>query len=181
MVTLETERLILRPWREEDAPALYREARDPQVGPSAGWKPHASLEESREILRTVLSEPGTFAVILRETGEPVGSVGVFPTELPEGKGESEIGYWIGRPYWGQGLIPEAVRELQRWCFQDRGESRLWCGHFPGNDQSRRVIEKCGFTYVCQDSPRVWPSGETFDSRMYALTREDWEKQREKNA
>ena len=51
MVTLETERLILRPWREEDAPALYREARDPQVGPSAGWKPHDSLEEIREILR----------------------------------------------------------------------------------------------------------------------------------
>ena len=119
-------------------------------------------------------------MILRETGEPVGSVGVFPTELPEGKGESEIGYWIGRPYWGQGLIPEAVRELQRWCFQDRGEERLWCGHFPGNDQSRRVIEKCGFTYVCQDPPREWPSGDTFGSRMYALTREEWEKQRKKN-
>ena len=54
MVTLETKRLLLRPWREEDAPALFRYASDPQVGPSAGWKPHASLEESREILRTVL-------------------------------------------------------------------------------------------------------------------------------
>ena len=71
MVTLETKRLLLRPWREEDAPALFRYASDPQVGPSAGWKPHASLEESREILRTVLSEPGTFAVILRdENGLP---------------------------------------------------------------------------------------------------------------
>ena len=85
-MTLETKRLLLRPWREEDAPALFRYASDPQVGPRTGWKPHASVEESREIIRTVLSEPDTFAVILRETGEPVGSVGVFPTALPEGKG-----------------------------------------------------------------------------------------------
>ena len=181
MVTLETARLILRPWREEDAPALYCEARDPQVGPGAGWKPHASLEESREILRTVLSAPGTFAVILRETGEPVGSVGVFPTELPEGKGESETGYWIGRAYWGRGLIPEAVRELQRWCFEERGKERIWCGRFPENGKSRRMVEKCGFTYVCQEKPRAWPSGEMHSSRMYALTREDWERTREHNA
>lgn len=105
MVTLETKRLLLRPWREEDAPALFRYASDPQVGLSAGWKPHASVEESREIIRTVLSEPDTFAVILRETGEPVGSVGVFPTALPEGKGESEIGYWIGPALLGPGTDP----------------------------------------------------------------------------
>ena len=84
MVTLETRRLLLRPWREEDAPALFRYASDPQVGPRTGWKPHASVEESREIIRTVLSEPDTFAVILRETGEPVGSVGVFPTRSATG-------------------------------------------------------------------------------------------------
>ena len=81
---IETNRMLLRPWEEGDAAALYRYASDPQVGPRTGWKPHASVEESREIIRTVLSEPDTFAVILRETGEPIGSAGVFPTELPEG-------------------------------------------------------------------------------------------------
>ena len=174
MVTLETRRLLLRPWREEDAPALFRYASDPQVGPRAGWKPHASLEESREILRTVLSEPGTFAVILRETGEPIGSVGVFPTELPEGKGESEIGYWIGRPYWGQGLIPEAVEAMLRRQFREMGAERVWCAHFPGNERSRRVQEKCGFRHVCDTPPSPWPDGTERPGVCQAITRQEWE-------
>ena len=113
MVT--TERLVLRPWREEDAESLYRYACDGQVGPAAGWKPHESVEESRRIIRTVLSQPDTLAVLLRERPEEtIGSVGVFPTDAPDGKGEPEIGYWIAHPYWGQGLVPEAVEELLRW-------------------------------------------------------------------
>ena len=65
MTQLETSRLILRPWCGSDAQALYRWARDPEVGPSAGWAPHTSVENSREIIRTVLSEEGTFAVLLK--------------------------------------------------------------------------------------------------------------------
>lgn len=130
MVT--TERLVLRPWREEDAESLYRYACDGQVGPAAGWKPHESVEESRRIIRTVLSQPDTLAVLLRERPEEtIGSVGVFPTDAPDGKGEPEIGYWIGRPFWGQGFVPEAVRELLRWCFMERGAARVWCGHSRG--------------------------------------------------
>ena len=80
MTQLETSRLILRPWCGSDAQALYRWARDPEVGPSAGWAPHTSVENSREIIRTVLSEEGTFAVLLKGgDGGPIGSVGVFPT------------------------------------------------------------------------------------------------------
>ena len=106
MTQLETSRLILRPWCDSDAQALYRWARDPEVGPSAGWAPHTSVENSREIIRTVLSEEGTFAVLLKGgDGGPIGSVGVFPTAIPVGKGEPEIGYWIAHPYWGQGPDP----------------------------------------------------------------------------
>lgn len=131
-MTRTTERLVLRPWRETDAESLYRYACDGQVGPAAGWKPHESVEESRQIIRTVLSQPDTLAVLLRERPEEaIGSVGVFPTDAPDGKGEPEIGYWIGRPFWGQGLIPEAVRELLRWCFMERGAARVWCGYSRG--------------------------------------------------
>ena len=88
MTQLETLRLILRPWCDSDAQALYRWARDPEVGPSAGWAPHTSVENSREIIRTVLSEKGTFAVLLKGgDGGPIGSVGVFPTAIPVGKNE----------------------------------------------------------------------------------------------
>ena len=88
MTQLETSRLILRPWCGSDAQALYRWARDPEVGPSAGWAPHTSVENSREIIRTVLSEEGTFTVLLKGgDGGPIGSVGVFPTAIPVGKNE----------------------------------------------------------------------------------------------
>ena len=141
---LETSRLILRPWRPEDAPALYQLAKDPRVGPAAGWPPHTSVENSRELIEGVLSAPYTFAVVLRETGGPVGSIGLLFGEgsnLPLKEGEAEIGYWLGVPYWGQGLIPEAVRELLRHGFEELGLERVWCGSFEGNDKSRRVQEK----------------------------------------
>lgn len=85
-MTFETTRILLRPWCESDAESCYRYARDPFVGPAAGWPAHTSVENSREIIRTVLSEPDTFAVILKERpDEPVGSIGVFPTEAPSRK------------------------------------------------------------------------------------------------
>lgn len=64
---LETRRLILRPWEERDAEELYRYAQDDRIGPIAGWPPHTSVENSLEIIRTVLSEPETYAVILKDT------------------------------------------------------------------------------------------------------------------
>ena len=174
---METERLLLRPWQESDAEALYRWASDPEVGPAAGWSPHTSVEDSRDIIRTVLSEEGTFAVVPKGgNGDPIGAIGVFPTEISEGRGEPEIGYWIGRPFWGQGFIPEAVRELLRWCFMERGAARVWCGHSPGNDKSRRVIEKCGFRYVCDGPSVLWPDGQERPTCYYAIAREDWEKE-----
>ena len=146
---LETERLLLRPWEERDAEDLYRYASHPDVGPIAGWSVHTSVENSREIIREVLSAPGTYAVVLKENGHPVGSIGLMIGEtsnigLP--KTEGEIGYWIGVPYWGRGLIPEAVREILRHGFEDLNLSKIWCGYFDGNQKSKRVQEKCGFHY-----------------------------------
>ena len=67
---METERIILRPWRESDAEVLYRWASDPDVGPRAGWPPHQSVEESLEIIRTVFRDAtNTWAIELKETGE----------------------------------------------------------------------------------------------------------------
>ena len=143
---LETKRLILRPWREDDAEELYKYASDPEVGPPAGWPPHTSVENSREIIRTVLSAPDTFAVCLKENGKPIGSIGFHRGDLAEQGDEYELGYWIGKPFWGQGLIPEASREMLRYAFEDLGMNRIWCGYYDGNDKSRRVQEKLGFIY-----------------------------------
>lgn len=157
MNCLETERLILRPWEESDAEELFRYTKDPAVGPIAGWPPHTSVENSREIIREVLSAPETYAVVLKETGLPVGSVGMLFGDVANaslGEGEAEVGYWIGVPFWGRGLIPEAVRAIQLHAFEGLGLSGLWCGYYDGNSNSRRVQEKCGFeySYTVEDVP-----------------------------
>lgn len=146
---IETDRLVLRPWDEADADALFRYAKDPAVGPIAGWAPHASVEDSRQVIRGVFSAPETFAVVLKDLGEPVGCVGLLFGEngtLPLPPGEAELGYWIGRPFWGRGLIPEASRAVIRHAFADLGISTLWCISDAENAQSRRVMEKCGFAF-----------------------------------
>lgn len=144
-----TERLILRPWSDADAESLYEYAKDDRIGIAAGFPPHTSVENSREVIKTVLSEPETYAVCLKEDNKPIGSIGLMigkqsNLDLPENEGE--IGYWIGVPFWGRGLIPEAVRELTRYAFADLGLQTLWCGYFDGNEKSKRVQEKCGFIY-----------------------------------
>ena len=177
-MTLETKRLLLRPWEESDAESCYRYASDPFVGSIAGWPVHTSVENSREIIKTVLSKPDTFAVVLKEKpDEVVGSVGVFSTDAPGAAGESEIGYWIGRPFWGRGLIPEAVRELLRYCFEEKGAQRVWCSHYIGNEKSKRVIEKCGFSYELKREMPTLVDNAPRLTLFYALTKEKWEESR----
>jgi len=177
----ETERLILRPWKDEDAEALYKYASDERVGPPAGWPPHTSVINSGEIICMVLSREGTYAVVLKETMEPVGSIGVMrkgqgSAEMSET--EAEIGYWIGVPYWGRGLIPEAVRELQRYCFEELKLTALWCGYFEGNEKSKRVQEKCGFAYqYTKENMPCAIEGLLRTEHFTRITREEWEKRR----
>ena len=172
---LKTERLILRPWKLSDAEALYFYASDPAVGPPAGWAPHASIDESREVIRTRLAAPHTFAVCLAASGELVGCIGLHREDLAEDSDELELGYWLGRPFWGRGLIPEAGREVLRYAFQTLGMRRVWCGHYEGNTKSRRVMEKLGFVYHHTtegiELPRL---GETRRGHALLLTRADWE-------
>ena len=155
---LYTDRLILRPWCDADAESLYEYARDELVGPIAGWPVHTSVENSREVIRTVLSADETYAVCLKEDNRAIGSIGLMfgkgsNLSLPENEGE--IGYWIGVPFWGQGLIPEAVRELTRHAFVDLEMQTLWCGYFDGNEKSKRVQEKCGFVYHHTNKDVLW--------------------------
>ncbi len=173
---LQTERLILRPWEESDAEECYRYARDPRVGPMAGWPVHTSVENSRQIIRDVLAVPETYAIVLKETGLPVGSIGLhFHSDLAEKDDEAELGYWLGVPYWGKGLVPEAGKEMLRHAFEDLGLARVWCGYYDGNGKSRRVQEKLGFRYQrASDNVPVPQMGETRRGHVSLLTKEQWE-------
>ena len=174
---LATERLILRAWQESDATSLYKYAKDPAIGPVAGWPPHTSVEDSLNVIRTVFSAPETYAVVLKSTNEPVGSVGIMFGEglhsAAMQKGEAEIGYWIGVPYWGQGLIPEAVRCLLKRCFEDLGMTAVWCGYYEGNTKSRRVMEKCGFRFHHTEEDKTSPLGDVRTEHFMRMTKEEW--------
>lgn len=146
---LETDRLVLRPWREDDAESLFVYASDENVGPIAGWSPHRSVAESLEIIKTVFSQEGVFAVTLKPDDTAIGCIGLIrgrKSNFPIDDDEGEISYWIGVPFWGRGLIPEAMERVIRYGFEELCLKRLWCGYFDGNEKSRRAQEKCGFRY-----------------------------------
>lgn len=148
-IQIETERLILRPWRESDLVDLYEYASVPGVGEMAGWCHHKSKEESQMILNSFIRHKKTFALELKENGKVIGSLGLEeldPDPVGEGKFGREIGYVLSRDYWGRGLMPEAVRAVISYCFETLGYDYLTCGHFVRNDRSRRVVEKSGFQF-----------------------------------
>ena len=144
---METERLILRQWRESDAEALFKYASDPDVGPRAGWPPHKSVEESLEVIRTFFNNDHTWALELKETGEPIGCIGYYTygeSNIKIGENDAELGYWIAKPYWNKGLCTEALRVMIDYCLNVKGFKVLWSDFFVDNPASGRVMEKCGF-------------------------------------
>ena len=154
-------RLLLRPWQDDDAPLLYRYASDPDVGPRAGWAPHQSVEESLHIIQTVFRNPTTWAIIRKEDDLLIGAIGYGPScdcHLPAREGEPTVGYWIAKPFWNQGLCTEALQLLIAHLRQQNESNEnnennevsthaipsLISGHFIDNPASGRVMEKCGF-------------------------------------
>lgn len=146
----ETRRLILRPWAEDDAQILYTLAQEPVIGLSAGWAPHSTAHESLRVIQGPLGKEETYAIVLRDTGEPIGSVGLITGEdghVDDMKeDEAEIGYWVGLDYWGNGYAGEAVRRLLRHAFSDLHKSGVWGAYFDENVRSGRVQAKTGFVY-----------------------------------
>ena len=174
MSTMETKRLILRPWQESDAEALFKYASDPDVGPRAGWPPHKDVEESRTVIRDVFSTPTMWAVELKSTGEAIGCVGFLPADccnLEIGENEAEVGYWIGKPYWNMGICTEAIRAVVDHCFNELGLEVLWGDYLTDNPASRRVMEKCGFRDTGEET--VLPKLEVGGDRPVRVMRLDY--------
>lgn len=174
--TLETERLILRPWRQSDLEDFYEYASVDGVGQMAGWIPHRSKEESQEILKLFIEEKKTFALEEKASGKVIGSLGLESAEHPETKEDfqnrrgREAGYVLSRDYWGKGLMPEAVKRVIQYAFDEEGWDFLFCGHFLENHQSKRVIEKSGFHYY-RDIVFSTRWGENKPGKLYLLERE----------
>lgn len=174
-----TKRLILRPWNDEDAESLFEYAKDPRVGPIAGWPAHNSIEDSLYTIRNILSAPETYAVCLNNDNIAIGSIGLFPpmqSHIIAKEDEIEIGYWIGVPFWGHGYIPEAIKVLQEYAFNTLGCSGMWCGYYDGNEKSKRCQEKCGFEYHHTEYNKPCAAmGDTRIEHFTYLSKESWKK------
>ena len=174
---LKTDRLILRRWEESDAEDLYKYASDPDVGPIAGWPAHQSLDESREVIKNVFNGKEAYAICLKEDGKAIGAIELKlngHTDMTERDDECELGYWLGKPLWGQGLMPEAAREILRHAFENIGMSKVWCGYYEGNTKSKRVQEKVGFKYQwTTEGVDVPLMHEKRTGHVNAITKEEW--------
>lgn len=143
---LKTQRLILRKWEESDAESLFEYAKNPEVGPVAGWPPHKSVEESKEIIKNVLNGADFYAICEKENNIAVGSVELKlngHTDMTERDDEYELGYWLAQPFWGRCYMPEAAGKLLQRAFEELDMTTVRCGYYDGNQKSKRVQEKLG--------------------------------------
>ncbi len=150
-ISIASKRLSIRRWSEDDAEALYKYASDGRVSEMALWPRHTSVDMSREVIRDFFKpNPYTFAIVLKETDEPIGCIGLVPAGEEHFKplaNEREVGYWIGFPYWGKGLTTEALSALIIFCRDSLYLDSLLITTDAKNIASQRVAKKCGFKFI----------------------------------
>jgi [ribosomal protein S5]-alanine N-acetyltransferase len=176
-ITLETARLILRRFTPQDAGDMYRNwASDPEVTRYLRWKPHQSVEESREFLKPVLSSyerPNYYlwAIELKELHQVIGSINLDIESENDERGE--FGYCLGRRFWRRGIMTEALQSLLQFGFRQLGLNRIEAGHSVRNPGSGRVMKKAGMLYEgC--ARQFYKSQSGFeDCDMYYLLKEDY--------
>jgi putative acetyltransferase len=174
MKTLETERLILRPFQETDLEDLYEYAKSSNVGPHAGWPPHQSREETNRIIQMFIKDDDVWALVYKENNKMIGSLGLHTDRLRSAEDVRMLGYVLREDYWGLGLTAEASRAAINYAFEELGISLLSVHHYPFNLQSKRVIEKCGFLYegTLRHAAKIY-DGSIYDLVCYSMTRDEY--------
>lgn len=176
MKTLETDRLLLREWRENDYQDLYTYAKNPKVGPMAGWKPHESVEESKQIIEMFMETNDAWAICLKETGKVIGSIGLHSDRKRKYDDEKirMLGYALSEEYWGKGIAAEAGKAVLKFAFEELKLELLSVNHYSSNTQSGRVIEKLGFRYegTLRKAVKLL-DGTIVDDVCYSLLKEEY--------
>ena len=176
---METARLVLRPFVKEDAPAMYRNwASDPEVTKFLSWPTYKTVDTAYEILNIWVPQyrDDTFyqwAIELKEIGEVVGSISVV--NFDERVDMAEIGFCIGRPWWGQGMMTEAFQAVIDFLFGEVGVLRIEAGHDPNNPTSGAVQRKCGLKYEGTLRRSIRSNQGITDKTVMAILKEEWEK------
>lgn len=176
MNILDTERLILRGWQLEDLDDLYEYAKNPNVGPAAGWKPHSNKVVSLELLESYIEKDDRWAIVLKENKKVIGSLRIHPDENRGKYYAKSINYDLSPKFWGKGYMTEAVKCVVKYAFEEMHIDLLSVFHYPRNISSKRVIEKSGFQYeitLKQTSKRY--DGQVFDVVCYSILKSDYYK------
>ncbi len=174
---LETERLVLRKMRLDDAEAMFAYASDPEVTRYVLWDTHRSIEDSESFLRLVTEgyargDFGGWGIVLREDGAFVGTCGLDAGYAPE-HARAELGYVLSREYWGRGLMPEAARAVIRFGFVRMKLNRIEARCIAENAASARVMEKAGMTYEGTLREREFIKGAYRDMKLYSILRREY--------
>lgn len=174
MNTLETDRLLLRPFEEADLQDFFEYAKSPNVGPNAGWPPHSNLEESRDILEAFMENEEVWALVLKESNKLIGSIGIHKDQLRSASDVKMLGYVLSEEYWGQGMMYEAAQAAIRYAFEHLDIVMLTVHHYSYNNRSKRVINKCGFQYegTLRHCSKIY-NGSVYDLACYSMTKEEW--------
>lgn len=148
-VILKTDRLTLREWSINDVDDMFEYASVPGVGERAGWTHHKDKDESKRIINMFIKGKNIFAITYNN--KVIGSLGIEETdqkffpELVKLK-TRELGFVLSKDYWGKGLVPEACKAVIDYLFNIVKVDAITCFYYKGNNQSKRVQEKLGFTH-----------------------------------
>lgn len=175
--TIETERLTLRRFTEDDTAAVYRNfAGDPTVTEYLRWRCHKNEAESAETVKSWIEsydDPAYYnwAITLKETGEVIGSVGC--AWMNEHIDMIHTYYCIGKAWWGGGIVTEAYKAVVRYFFVEVGANRIEAYHAPENPASGKVMQKCGLTYEGTLRCGDYNSHGIVDAAVYAILKSEY--------
>lgn len=162
----ETNRLIIRKLKKTDLKAMFHYAKNPNIGPRAGWAPHQNLEETALILDWMIKEDEVWAITLKPNDTLIGTVGLHARHaMHKMLHIRELGFVLDEAYWGKGIMVEASLALIDYGFHQMKLTKITCGHYQDNIQSKRVIEKLGFQFTHVEY-REKDDGSTKEVMMY---------------
>lgn len=176
-IKLETERLILRRLTLDDVDAAFTNwVTDEEVTKYLRWKPHKNKDETREIFNSWIDEYRNleyyqWVVELKEIGEPIGTIGVV--SLDNKTEMVHIGYALGRAWWANGIMTEALTRLIEFFFEEVGVNRIESMFDPENIGSGKVMEKVGMEYEGTLRKADWNNQGIVDAKYYAILAEDY--------
>lgn len=180
LVTLETERLILRNYKPSDLENYFEYVSMENVGPRCGWEPYTDKQKAKARLELESTKPHQFAITLKGTDKVIGSVELMNAkndrygQFEIAENAKEIGFLLSNKYWGQGIMPEAAKAVMKYAFEVLEVPEIFISHAEANLQSGRVQEKLGFKIIGKNKNyRKWTDGNPTDAILRKMTKAEW--------